>query len=212
MKFIKKLALTKMCIYKEVSFNKDVCTIIDKKDNVVLRVKRSIDNCYCLEMDPLTCNMAHECNKLDLWHQRLGHINFKDSNKLEKHGIVRGLPNLGRKLYGVCEPCQLGKQTKVSHKKSTSIATKRPLELVHGTNNLVKEHTRKAWIKKHDMKNVPSHSSKHVSNDNSLNVVHSIDNHVKKNVKKIWLKKSVLHDLFIVLMISLLVAIMMCLI
>ncbi|KAK0577488.1 hypothetical protein LWI29_033847 [Acer saccharum] len=75
--------------------------------------------------------MAHECNKLDLWHQRLGHMNFKDLKKLEKHGIVRGLPNLGKKLKVVCEPCQLGKQTKVSHKKNSYIATKRPLELVH---------------------------------------------------------------------------------
>ena len=126
------ISITHLCeIFKEVSFNKDMCTIIDKKDNVVLRVKRSIDNCYCLEIDPLTCNMAHECNKLDLWHQRLGHMNFKDLKKLEKHGIVRGLPNLGKKLEVVCEPCQLGKQTKMPHKKSTYIATKRPLELVH---------------------------------------------------------------------------------
>ncbi|KAK0600566.1 hypothetical protein LWI29_016181 [Acer saccharum] len=126
------ISITHLCeIFKEVSFNKDVCTIIDKKGNVVLSVKRSIDNCYCLEIDPLTCNMAHECNKLDLWHQRLGHKNFKDLKKLEKHGIVRGLPNLGKKLEVVCEPCQLGKQTKVSHKKNSYIATKRPLEVVH---------------------------------------------------------------------------------
>ncbi|KAK0593897.1 hypothetical protein LWI29_033739 [Acer saccharum] len=138
--------------------------------------------------------MAHECNKFDLWYQRLGHMNFKGINKLEKGCIVRGLPSLGSKLESVCKPCQLDKQTKVSHKKSTSIATKKPLDLVHIANNLVKEHTRKAWIKKYDVKNVPSHSSKHVSNDNSLNVVHVNDNHVKKNVKKIWLKKSVSHD------------------
>ncbi|KAK0586597.1 hypothetical protein LWI29_009370 [Acer saccharum] len=126
------ISITHLCeIFQEVSFNKDVCTIIDKKGDVVLRVKRSIDNCYCLEIDPLTCNMAHECNKLDLWHQRLGHMNFKDLKKLEKHGIVRGLPNLGKKLEVVCEPCQLGKQTKVPHKKNSYIATKRPLELVH---------------------------------------------------------------------------------
>ncbi|KAK0588753.1 hypothetical protein LWI29_005016 [Acer saccharum] len=126
------ISITHLCeIFKEVSFNKDVCTIIDKKGNVVLSVKRSIDNCYCLEIDSLTCNMAHECNKLDLWHQRLGHMNFKDLKKLEKHGIVRGLPNLGKKLEVVCELCQLGKQTKLSHKKNSYIATKRPLELVH---------------------------------------------------------------------------------
>ena len=126
------ISITHLCeIFKEVSFNKDVCTIIDKEDNVVLKVKRSIDNCYCLNVDPLTCNMAHECNKLELWHQRLGHMNFKDLKKLEKHSIVRGLPSLGKKLEIVCEPCQLGKQTKISHKKNSYIATKRPLELVH---------------------------------------------------------------------------------
>ena len=126
------ISITHLCeIFKEVSFNKDVCTIIDKEDNVVLKVKRSIDNCYCLNVDPLTCNMAHECNKLELWHQRLGHMNFKDLKKLEKHSIVRGLPSLGKKLEIVCEPCQLGKQTKMSHKKNSYIATKRPLELVH---------------------------------------------------------------------------------
>ena len=58
-------------------------------------------------------------------------MNFKNLKKLEKYSIVKGLPSLSRKLDGVCEPCQLGKQTKVPHKKSTYIATKRPLELVH---------------------------------------------------------------------------------
>ena len=126
--------------------------------------------------------------------------------------IVRDLPNLGRKRESVCEPCQLGKQIKVSHKKSTSIAAKKPLDLVHIANNLVKEHTRKAWIKKYDVKNIPSHSFKHVSNDNSLNIVYDNDNHVKKNVKKIWLKRVFHMIIFIVLMIYLLMAIMMCLI
>ncbi|KAK0588005.1 hypothetical protein LWI29_032714 [Acer saccharum] len=58
-------------------------------------------------------------------------MNFTDLKKLEKYGIVRGLPNLGKKLEVVYEPCQLGKQTKMPNKKSTHIATKRPLELVH---------------------------------------------------------------------------------
>ena len=57
--------------------------------------------------------MAHECNKLELWTQRLGHMNFKDLKKLEKHSIVRGLPSLGKKLDIVCEPCQLGKIVKI---------------------------------------------------------------------------------------------------
>ena len=58
-------------------------------------------------------------------------MNFKDLKRHEKHGIVRDLPNLGKKLEVVCEPCQLGKQTKMPHKKNYHIATKRPLKLVH---------------------------------------------------------------------------------
>jgi hypothetical protein len=40
-------------------------------------------------------------------------------------------PKLGKKVNGVCGPCQQGKQTKSMHKKGKYLSTKEPLELLH---------------------------------------------------------------------------------
>ncbi|XP_021825771.1 uncharacterized protein LOC110766715 [Prunus avium] len=68
---------------------------------------------------------------LDLWHQRLGHMNYQDLIKLSKCESVRGLPNLSGRREGVCEGCQLGKETKNPHKTTNSISTSKTLELMH---------------------------------------------------------------------------------
>ena len=44
---------------------------------------------------------------------------------------MRGLPKLGKPTNAICGPCQLGKQTKVAHKKINSMVTSYPLELIH---------------------------------------------------------------------------------
>ncbi|CAL8162540.1 unnamed protein product [Prunus armeniaca] len=66
-----------------------------------------------------------------LWHQRLGHMNFRDLYKLSKKELVSGLPKVDKIDQHVCEGCQLGKQVKVSHKKVKHIQTKVSLELIH---------------------------------------------------------------------------------
>ena len=44
---------------------------------------------------------------------------------------MKGVPKLGRLRDVVCEPCQVGKQTKTQHKKVKNIMTSQPLELIH---------------------------------------------------------------------------------
>ena len=78
----------------------------------------------------MSCNSAM-ISDIDLWHQRLGHINHNDLGKLSKFELVRGLPKLQKALNSVCGPCQVGKQIRASHKKVDSLTTKRPLELLH---------------------------------------------------------------------------------
>ncbi|KAI5347400.1 hypothetical protein L3X38_015279 [Prunus dulcis] len=65
----------------EVRFSKYGCKIIGKGGNEIVRVARSKDNCYSID----SVNDAKEvvCNKVVnetsvLWHQRLGHVNFRD--------------------------------------------------------------------------------------------------------------------------------------
>ncbi|GJT26848.1 putative ribonuclease H-like domain-containing protein [Tanacetum coccineum] len=45
-----------------------------------------------------------------LWHRRLGHVNFKNINKLVKGNLVRGLPSKTFKLDHSCVACRKGKQ------------------------------------------------------------------------------------------------------
>ena len=75
---------------------------------------RSSDNCYKL-LQSHTCHKT-SLDKAEIWHQKLSHLNFKNMTKIVNIGVVRGVPKLGKKQLGICEPCQLGKQLKGTHK------------------------------------------------------------------------------------------------
>jgi hypothetical protein len=45
--------------------------------------------------------------------------------------IVKDLPKMEKTRKGICGSCQLGKQTRAAHKKTSSIQTYRNLELLH---------------------------------------------------------------------------------
>ncbi|GJX66781.1 putative ribonuclease H-like domain-containing protein [Tanacetum coccineum] len=50
----------------------------------------------------------------NLWHRRLGHINFNTMNKLVRGNLVRGLPSKLFENDHTCVACQKGKQHKAS--------------------------------------------------------------------------------------------------
>lgn len=107
---------------------------MNKHWNCILRGVRTSDDCYCL--GTLDFKGQNVCNKvsnesLELWHQRLGHVNLKNLKRLSRKEIVRGLPNLGSNDDMICGPCQIGKQIKSPHRKLNEITTSKPLELVH---------------------------------------------------------------------------------
>nr|GEU46394.1 hypothetical protein [Tanacetum cinerariifolium] len=58
----------------------------------------------------------------NLWHRRLGHINFKTMNKLVRGNLARGLPSKIFENNHTCVACQKGKQHKAS--KSTKVLRK----------------------------------------------------------------------------------------
>ncbi|XP_075504595.1 uncharacterized protein LOC142542032 [Primulina tabacum] len=89
----------------------------------------SSDNCYQIG-EELSCNHA-QISVLDLWHQKLGHVNFKILKNLCNYDAVRGLPNLFSSIPYVCGDCQKGKQTRVSHPVLAKSGTTRCLELLH---------------------------------------------------------------------------------
>ena len=68
---------------------------------------------------------------VELWHQRLGHVNFKDLHRITQHEIVRGVPKLANGQGLICGRCMKGKQTKAQHKNTNVVGTTRCLELFH---------------------------------------------------------------------------------
>nr|GEY05215.1 ribonuclease H-like domain-containing protein [Tanacetum cinerariifolium] len=92
------------------------------ENHVLLRVPRE-NNMYNVDLNnivplgDLTCLFAKATlDESNLWHRRLGHINFKTMNKLVKCNLVRGLPSKVFENNHTCVACKKGKQHRASCK------------------------------------------------------------------------------------------------
>nr|GEY48281.1 putative ribonuclease H-like domain-containing protein [Tanacetum cinerariifolium] len=107
------------------------------KNQLLLKIPRQ-HNMYSFTLkniDPsgdLACLIAKaiidESNK---WHRRLGHVNFKNLNKLVKRNLVRGLPSKIFENDHTCVACQKGKQHKASYKGKLVSSVNQPLQILH---------------------------------------------------------------------------------
>nr|GEY92847.1 putative ribonuclease H-like domain-containing protein [Tanacetum cinerariifolium] len=80
----------------------------------------------------LTCLFAKATiDESNLWHRRLGHINFKTMNKLVKGNLVRGLPTKVLENDNTCVACKKGKQHKASCKTKPVSSVNQPLYRLH---------------------------------------------------------------------------------
>ena len=114
-----------------VLFLKGKCLVMDESRKKLINGVRTLDNCYGLVLDAdIVCNSIRLPNE-DLWHQRMGHAIYKHLFIVSRHESVLGITKLSRMNNVVCEPCQLGKQTKAKHPSTQTSAASRPLELLH---------------------------------------------------------------------------------
>ncbi|GJX59675.1 ribonuclease H-like domain-containing protein [Tanacetum coccineum] len=138
------LSVSQICDKKHnVLFTDKECLILSPKfkfvdeDLVILRAPRKND-VYSLDLKNIipsggiTCLVAKATkDEAVLWHRRLGHVNFKNINKLVKGNLVRGLPSKTFKLEHSCLACRKGKQHRASCKKIEERTVREPLELLH---------------------------------------------------------------------------------
>nr|GEU69396.1 hypothetical protein [Tanacetum cinerariifolium] len=105
---------------------------------VILSIPRK-HNLYAFNLNelapkgPLTCLIAKALhNESTLWHRRLGHVNFKNMNKLVKGNLVKGLLSKVFQNNHTCVACNKGKQHKASYKAIPSISLiTEPLHLLY---------------------------------------------------------------------------------
>ena len=135
--YIKGLKVNLLCITQIcdedflVQFSKKGCVIIDEEGIQVLEGNKTITNCYGVVPMSKISRRSARVDVLELWHQRLGHANFKEVAKISKLEAIEGLPKFGKVEKIICGACQIGKQTKASYHKVNVIATSRCLELLH---------------------------------------------------------------------------------
>nr|GEV51779.1 ribonuclease H-like domain-containing protein [Tanacetum cinerariifolium] len=119
--------LMKNLLHLEEVLKKTECRVLSPnfklpdENQVLLKVPRHNNMCSfdlknVVPIGGLTCLFAKAAiDKFNLWHRRLGHINFKSMNKLVRGNLVRGLPSKIFENDHTCVTCQKGKQHKASN-------------------------------------------------------------------------------------------------
>ncbi|GKA97705.1 putative ribonuclease H-like domain-containing protein [Tanacetum coccineum] len=107
------------------------------ESQILLKIPRK-DNMYSFDMknivpkESLTCLVAKATSDESmLWHRRLGHINFKNINKLVKDNLVRGLPTKHFENDQTCVACLKGKQHGASCKFKVLNQITKPLFMLN---------------------------------------------------------------------------------
>ena len=94
---------------------------------------------YVLITDEEISAKTHETKKvenespheLDLWHQRLGHINENQVLQTVKNSLIKGINFSENDKLKVCEGCVEGKMSRKPFQSLGGIKTTRKLQLVH---------------------------------------------------------------------------------
>ncbi|GJR58728.1 putative ribonuclease H-like domain-containing protein [Tanacetum coccineum] len=137
-------SMSQICDKKNnVLFTNTECLVLSSdfklldESQVLLRVPRK-DNIYSVDLKSvvptkgLTCLFAKAIiDESNLWHRRLGHINFKNMKKLMRGKLVRGLPLKIFENDHSCVACQKGKQHKASCKTKLVNSISKPLHMLH---------------------------------------------------------------------------------
>ena len=86
-----------------------------KKGKIIIMGHRIVNNYYAINpisKTPIVCSKT-KLYLTELWHRRLGHINYKDLVHLVNNEKIRGILKLSGEPKPICGECMKGKQRKV---------------------------------------------------------------------------------------------------
>ncbi|GJT66577.1 putative ribonuclease H-like domain-containing protein, partial [Tanacetum coccineum] len=127
----------------KVLFTETECLVVSSDfkmpdENQILQKVPRHHNIYSFDMKTPTPAKSFPCliakatsDESKMWHRRLGHINFKNLNKLVKGNLVRGLPSKVFRNDHTCVTCHKGKQHRASCKAKLKRLITEPLHTLH---------------------------------------------------------------------------------
>ena len=132
----------------KVNFEADEAEVVrrlpDSKNCLSIKAKKCVSGLYefisSVRMPDLRTVPAMSAAKgtddevVELWHRRFGHLGLQNLSRLVQKGLVTGMDVTPAQLQNCrnlkCEPCVLGKQSRLPFPVSEA-ERKKPLELVH---------------------------------------------------------------------------------
>nr|GEW07482.1 putative ribonuclease H-like domain-containing protein [Tanacetum cinerariifolium] len=129
--------VTRRIVFFLLTLNVLFYLLLPDASQVLLRVpiEKNMYNVNLRNIVPsgdLTCLFAKATlDESNLWHRRLGHVNFKTINKLVKENLARGLPTKVLTNDNSCVACKKGKQHRASYKSKLVSSVDQPLFRLH---------------------------------------------------------------------------------
>eukprot|EP00794_Sanderia_malayensis_P016299 gene16299-17936_t len=117
----------------KVEFKDDLCKIFDSRGHLrglgTVRKKLFILQCEIVEVE--SANLVNcKSNDVDLWHQRLAHVNEQILSRIIKGNVVNGINVKNPGDLSFCEGCVAGKMTRKPFKNVGIRATPQKLRFV----------------------------------------------------------------------------------
>nr|GEW36778.1 ribonuclease H-like domain-containing protein [Tanacetum cinerariifolium] len=151
-------SVSKMCDNKnKVLFTDTDCLVLSpefklpNENQVLFKILRQ-HNMYSFNLKNIDLSRDLAClfakasiNESNKWHRRLGHVNFKNLNKLVKGNLVRGLPSKIFENDHTCVACQKGKQHNVSCKAKTDETTPILKDFIRQVENQFNHKVKTIW-------------------------------------------------------------------
>lgn len=107
--------------------------VYDNGGRLLMRVQRSANRLYKISLEDTqgSCMLTKVEDDTQVWHSRLGHVNFDAMSLMKRHEMVKGLPYLKhpRKL---CNRCLMAKQPRGPFPSALTYKSHKVLELIHG--------------------------------------------------------------------------------
>ncbi|PNY05002.1 putative copia-type polyprotein [Trifolium pratense] len=146
-----------------VKMEDKVLRVFDSKRRLILKAPMTKQRTFKIGLNVIdgNCLLATASNEDWIWHQRYGHLNFKDLSILQRKNMVNGLPQI-KVSDQVCDKCCISKQSRNSYNTEIPSRATRRLEAIHsdvcgpfeekstGGNSyfvsFIDEFTRKLWI------------------------------------------------------------------
>lgn len=117
----------------EVRFKGKFVIFVHEKQTIASGVKQDNEICR-LFFRALECQSVKQANAttvdLQVWHERLGHVNKRAVQELIKKGLVNGASLSSEKDF-FCEMCHLGKAHRLPFKKMSAKVPTKPGEHIH---------------------------------------------------------------------------------